>query len=464
AASNNFQTAANELRLGRYQTAADGFRGLGNAMLANDIEFAKGELDGLADAFNVASDTILNLDDVGGESWVLDLTKAFGECLREAQDSAGKGQAAADYTRLGNAVVRLSEQIEVHQSSMREHLSRIAVPLPSFVVREYRFGENIMEVPRKIIFLAGNEDIVRFLTKRLQSMSDNGQLAAGGELSDELISRLTEDGFVTIENAERISSVLTELLADGTLKLDGGAISPAAEGESLFTVINQVVTDGRLSADDGWEISADLSNDLVHKGRLRVEVGCLSAGQYLGMARPDLFIRLPDQPFYSGYFKAVASIGMMMILIVTLGVCASCFVKGPVAIFLTVSLITIGQPFAYQFMSDLIDQQVEGGGLVEALIRMAKQLNPNVPLGVDEKVENLVNFIDETIVNGGLRMVKNIIPQFEPYTQGTKFVENGFDVPFRSCIQPGIMTLIGFVIPCVLIGYVALRFRELEAK
>ncbi|MFK7818873.1 MAG: ABC transporter permease, partial [Planctomycetaceae bacterium] len=100
AASNNFQTAANELRLGRYQTAADGFRGLGNAMLANDIEFAKGELDGLADAFNVASDTILNLDDVGGESWVLDLTKAFGECLREAQDSAGKGQAAADYTRL----------------------------------------------------------------------------------------------------------------------------------------------------------------------------------------------------------------------------------------------------------------------------------------------------------------------------------------------------------------------------
>lgn len=232
----------------------------------------------------------------------------------------------------------------------------------------------------------------------------------------------------------------------------------------MFAVTNQLVTDGRLSAEDGWELTASLNGDLIHNGSLRVEVACLSTGQFLGMARPDLFIRLPDRPFASGYFKAVASIAMMMVLIVTIGVCASCFVKGPIAIFLTLTLLIIGQPDAYGFMEQLIEQQVDGGGFVEAVIRMGKQLNPSVPLGINENVEKVVNFIDEKVIFGGLRLVKNIIPQFGHYTMGTRFVENGFDVPFDACLKPGILTLLGFVIPCILIGFVSLRFRELEAK
>ena len=132
-------------------------------------------------------------------------------------------------------------------------------------------------------------------------------------------------------------------------------------------------------------------------------------------------------------------------------------VKGPIAIFLTLSLLMVGQPISYQFMEQLVDQQVEGGGFVEAVIRMAKQLNPSVPLGINENVEKVVNFIDEKVIFGALRLVKNIIPQFGHYTSGTRFVENGFDVAFDACLKPGILTLFGFVIPCILIGFISLR-------
>ena len=228
--------------------------------------------------------------------------------------------------------------------------------------------------------------------------------------------------------------------------------------------MHRVVADGRLSAADSWELTADLYDDLIHDGQLRVEVACLSAAQYLGMAKPDLFIRLPDRPFASGYFKALGVIAMLMMLIVTMGVASSCFVKGPVSIFLTLTLLMIGQPVAYEFMESLVDKQVEGGGFVESLIRMGTQQNQQAPLGLNENVEKLIKFVDEEVIFGGLRMVKNIVPQLGVYTEGRRFVENGFDVPWGSCLLPALFTLLGFVIPCVLIGFVSLRFRELEAK
>lgn len=463
AASNNFQGAANELRLGRYQNAAEALRVLGNKLEANQVEFVRGELSRLADAFGIAAGTINGLDAARGQAWVMDVTSAFTNCQVAASDAAAFGQAAGDYTTLGSEIITLSEQIELHQASMREYLTRIAVPLPSFVVREYRFGENVLQVERQLPFTAANEDITRFLTRHVTNLSEAGRLVEGGQLADDLAERLAEGDALNFENAAQAAEVIQQMVQAGELNIEGNQLVPPEE-TSMFSAFNSVVTSGRLSAEDGWELTARLFDDLVHDGSLRVEVACLSAGQYLGMAKPDLFIRLPDRPFASGYFKALAAIGMMMALIVTIGVCASCFVKGPVAIFLTVSFLAVGQPFSYSFLDQLVNEQLEGGGFVEALIRMGKQQAPSVPLGINKRAEEIVHFVDQKIIFGGLRGVKNIIPYFGHYTNSTKFVENGFDVPWASCLLPSIFTLIGFVLPCVLIGFVSLRFRELEAK
>src|SRR5205823_6276540 len=58
--------------------------------------------------------------------------------------------------------------------------------------------------------------------------------------------------------------------------------------------------------------------DLIQDGKLRVETQCLASQQYLGMARPDLFIRLPDKDFASSYFKSIFSIGLLMTMVVVL--------------------------------------------------------------------------------------------------------------------------------------------------
>jgi hypothetical protein len=125
--------------------------------------------------------------------------------------------------------------------------------------------------------------------------------------------------------------------------------------------------------------------DLVDEGKLRVEVQCLSSAQFLGMARPDLFIRLPDKPFAVSYFKSLFSIGLMMVMVVVLGVMSGCFLKGPVATILTGFVVIVGR-MAHGFLVSLVTGRVQynknlplhGAGLLDSSYGMPTSRS-NVP-------------------------------------------------------------------------------------
>ena len=78
---------------------------------------------------------------------------------------------------------------------------------------------------------------------------------------------------------------------------------------------------------DGEAIEGDLYEDLVHGGELQFQIYCLDHGQLLGMARPDFLILKANNPFFYGYSKAIFAIWLMIILTITFGVTASCFLK-----------------------------------------------------------------------------------------------------------------------------------------
>jgi hypothetical protein len=204
----------------------------------------------------------------------------------------------------------------------------------------------------------------------------------------------------------------------------------------------------------------DLFDDLTHGGKLRVRVLCLDPGQYIGMARPDLFIRTPDQPFAAGYFKAVGGIWLMMLLLVALGVTASTFVKGPVAILLTLTLLILGTGF-HSFLDQLASGELEGAGATESAIRLVRHLNPTVPL--EESTGVKVVQTTDRVIGGGLWLVDKIVPDFNRFRL-TEYVANGFDVPWNAALLPAIALVLAYIIPCLLIGYYSLKLRELEAK
>lgn len=235
-----------------------------------------------------------------------------------------------------------------------------------------------------------------------------------------------------------------------------------------------------VKAPDAAEQKAmhDLFSDVVSpKGQLMVEVSCIDPNQYMGMARPDLFIRTPDLPFSRGYVKAVLCIGMMMLLVVLLGVTASTFAKGPVAFMLTLSLILVGMG-ARDFMGCLVGDETalakaaayagqreasqQGGGVFESIYRILTHMNPSTPLP-EGPATNVMKTVDGGLVRF-LQIVYRIIPDFDFLFRAMRDLAEGFNVRWDTVGLPCVAVTLGYFLPCLLLGNLVLRLRELESK
>src|SRR5260370_11320931 len=157
--------------------------------------------------------------------------------------------------------------------------------------------------------------------------------------------------------------------------------------------------------------------DLIDGGKLRVEAACLSSAQFLGMARPDLFVRLPDRPFAASYFKSIFNIGLMMAMVVVLGVVSGCFLKGPVATMLTAFVVIVGK-VAHGFFESIVtgrvsynkDLQMQGTGVLDSLYRIPMHLTPGVDLE-NTFMTRFIKAIDSLVLNA-LWAVQHLFPDF----------------------------------------------------
>lgn len=228
---------------------------------------------------------------------------------------------------------------------------------------------------------------------------------------------------------------------------------------------NRIKIPRQLKDEDDKDV--DLLRDLIQDGTLVVHAQCITPGQYLGMARPDLFVRTPDRPFFISYAKGVAGIWMMMVMLTIMGVMASCFAKGPVATLFTASMWGFGR-MAHNFMGELTGK-IElapgtvwaGGGPLESLWRIPMHLTPSVPLP-DSFATRVVQFLDGGIIKL-IGAVQFIIPDFRIFNL-SEYVANGFDVPFDIALLRGLATTLGYAVPWIVVGYFSLKLRELEAK
>ena len=243
-----------------------------------------------------------------------------------------------------------------------------------------------------------------------------------------------------------------------TLKVPLPSFNISEFGENITLIRPQV---DFYDQDSGERQELDLFKDLVNdQQELRIEVACLDSGQYLGMAQSDLFVQLPSNSFAIGYAKAICGIWLMLGMIVVLGVTSSCFLKGPVASLLTLVMLLVGQGFK-AFLEKIVEGDVEGGGPIESIIRIIRQINLTDDLP-DTKFYAAVKSID-SFLNEGLYIVENIVPDFRSFQMDT-YIANGFDVPWSQAMAPSIGVALAYLIPCLVIAYYSLSLRELEHK
>ncbi len=467
--SETLRPLADALRDGQFRTAGGQMRELADRIRVASEELRPADYAGLQNGISVAG---IVLNDIGNEQ-ILPVAELFDAAGKTGFDlinvlrrnALTNSSDDAPYAPFADSLDALADGIVANADALHEALPKLEVPLPSFHISEYHEGakENTRLIPRKLRFSADYETQARFLAGVIDEWNGAGKLADASGFKATLVDDLVKDAGISQLNSELLVTVLGEQITAGSLTIADGKLA-TSDGRRWFSFFDDLIRRELLISQDseGWMIEKDLINDLVVNGSLRVEVACLNDQMYLGMARPDLFIRKPDRSFLVGYSKALVNIALMLLLVIVLGVTVSCIVKGPVALFFTLTFFIVGQ-FFHEFMMRMLSGQEQGMGTLESAVLIAQHRNPQVGMDVSATTQAVLKGADKSL-EGVLWGFSNIVPDFSVFNRGAAFVENGFDVPFQECVVPAIAIFVGFMIPCILIAGAMLKFRELEAK
>jgi ABC-type transport system involved in multi-copper enzyme maturation permease subunit len=204
----------------------------------------------------------------------------------------------------------------------------------------------------------------------------------------------------------------------------------------------------------------DLFNDLVSSdGRVEVEVRCVEPAQYFGMAQPDAYLRPADSTFELNFAKAYLSIWLQMLLVTSLGVTLSTFLSGPVAMMATLSIVGVG--FFGQFIREVANGVVHGGGPIEAAIRIL--LQQNVMTDLDNQNSIVIRVVEgmDAVLMRVMQAATYALPDFTQFDT-VMFVADGYSI-FPSLVgQQVTMALVYFVVVTI-VGYFCLKTREIAA-
>lgn len=465
ARSESLRPLADALRDGQFRNGAKLLRELTERIRTAPEELRVEDYFGLQNGFANASGALSLINDE-------QIKKVSEACFAGAQSGVPVvntlTQGSKDpppYAAFAESLDKVAAAFEENADALHESLPKLEVPLPSFPISEYHEGaeENVKWIPRRLRFSADFETLARFLATLFNDWAGSGKLVEGTALKSNLAELFTAEATISEANADLLVKVLQEQITAGALKIDGTKLV-VADGRRWFTFFDDLIRRELLISQDneGWVIEKDLVKDLAQNQRLRIEVACINDQMYLGMARPDLFIRKADRGFIVGYSKAILNIALMLLLIIVLGVTVSCIVKGPVALFFTLTFFIVGQ-FFHGFMLTILSGQEQGIGTIESAVLIAQHRNPQVGMDTSSATQSVINAVDQGLL-GVLRVFSSIVPDFNAFNGASAFVENGFDVPFRESVLPAIAIFVGFLIPCILLAGAMLKFRELEAK
>jgi len=200
--------------------------------------------------------------------------------------------------------------------------------------------------------------------------------------------------------------------------------------------------------------SIDLFADLVVDGQLDIELQCLDDSQYFGVAKPDIYLRARDASFTMNFVKSYLSIWVQMLLVTGFGVMFSTFLSGAVAMMATLATLVMG--FFKQFVFDVAQGSIQGGGPIESFIRIFKQ--QNVTTQLEPGLTTDVVKAGDQVFMWFMSHVTTLLPDFRHFDD-VDYVAHGFDIP-PDTILIQLFTALAYVAAVFAIGYFFLRTRE----
>lgn len=245
-------------------------------------------------------------------------------------------------------------------------------------------------------------------------------------------------------------------------KLNAALLSPLAKKYGYYELLSKEVIDYHtlfFELPGGlFDIPKEATKSTRGHGMLQMNVRCESPTQYLGVAKHDLYLLDDENRFEANYFKGALGLWFRLCLVVVMAVTLSTYLSGIIAFITTMFFYVLG--LFTEFIHKLASGQLEGGGPMEAFLRLSQGANLVTPL--DQTPGVRVAQISDLAFRGFLRGVLSVIPDVDRYDL-TTYVSQGFNISGGLLLWDNILPLLGYLIPCTVLGYYLMKSREIAA-
>ncbi len=261
-----------------------------------------------------------------------------------------------------------------------------------------------------------------------------------------------------------VGDIETGVLGSMTIR-NPNAAAKTRRSEAITFVAKEYTSDKqhiprkiRALDENGAVADVDLFEDLTDNGVMQVVIQCSDPGQYFGMAPADVYVLDSGGHFWINFIKGYVGIWFQMLLVSTFGVTFSTFLSGAVAMLATLSTIVIG--LFHEFIVELFRGELQGGGPLEATIRVIKQENLSVNLEIGSIPLAVVKGIDVVFLwfLGALAVA---LPNYTSFSTAD-YVAHGYNIPAVQILMDLLKTG-AYVLIVSMIGYFFMKTREIAA-
>lgn len=192
--------------------------------------------------------------------------------------------------------------------------------------------------------------------------------------------------------------------------------------------------------------------------RLQVQAKAETPGQYVGMARHDLYLLESEGHFSLNYFKGAVGVWFRLALALAIAVALSTYLAGVLSFVLALLVFVTG--FFRAFILEVALGGNVGGGPLESFARLLNSsATPTMDLDPTPTVRTLQAF--DAGYRWLFRRVMNVIPDVDRYGL-TEYVAQGFSIG-PDVLLIHFATVVGYVLPWLVGAYYLMRAREIAA-
>jgi len=210
----------------------------------------------------------------------------------------------------------------------------------------------------------------------------------------------------------------------------------------------------------------DFFRDLAKNGQVELVLRCSDPQQHLGVAQASIYFRAGDGAYWVNFLKGYLGLWTLMLVIISMTVALSCFLKGPVVLLGTVCLMIVGYSGGYiaELTSEVSGEKEFGhslgGGPMEATYRLITQMNLQQPL--PENIgSTAIEFVDQRVLVPMISSAGYSVPKLDRFDM-SDYLSYGYMIDIHH-IGICFINSIVFALAMWIFGYFCLKTKEIAA-